>query len=216
MRHCKSGSNRTCFARVNGGDQAGDRAPVFRRGKVIINRDGKRESFSFYPFEQDPFGPDVPHGDAYVLGVVLAPLQEGVAGLLGIESETGVLAIRVVEKGPAAEAGLHVHDLILEVGDEPVKGVSDLQKRIRESKGEPVAITVRRGVSETLQIGVTPKPARDVSFGPIANQPMLEGLYRYWRPGTVAPIQDDVPRIHRSGSDHRESRAGTRCRDSGT
>jgi regulator of sigma E protease len=64
----------------------------------------------------------------------------------------------VVERGPAALAGLRPSDRITAVDGQPVEYWSQIAKRAQEGRGAPMTLTVKRG-ADTLQVGLTPKRA---------------------------------------------------------
>ena len=73
---------------------------------------------------------------------------------LTVEEEEGVLIARVVSNSPAAQGGLQAGDIILSVGDTPVKESSEVQQVVeRSSVGQPLEITLRRnGREQTLTV----------------------------------------------------------------
>jgi len=86
---------------------------------------------------------------------------EGQFGGLGIEvtMDNGfVKVITPIEDTPAAEAGLKSGDLIIRLGDTPVKGMS-LTEAVRLMRGKPgskiVLTVVREGVTKPMKISVT-------------------------------------------------------------
>jgi regulator of sigma E protease len=64
----------------------------------------------------------------------------------------------VVERGPAALAGLRPGDRITAVDGQPVEYWSQIAKRAQEGRGAPMTLTVKRD-ADTLQVEVTPKRA---------------------------------------------------------
>ena len=64
----------------------------------------------------------------------------------------------VVERGPAAEAGLRPGDRITAVAGQAVEYWSQIARRAQEGRGAPMSLTVQRG-TQTLQITLTPKRA---------------------------------------------------------
>ncbi len=73
---------------------------------------------------------------------------------LTVEEDEGVLIARVVSNSPAAQGGLQAGDIILSVGDTPVKESSEVQQVVeRSSVGQPLEITLRRnGREQTLTV----------------------------------------------------------------
>jgi serine protease Do len=80
------------------------------------------------------------------------PLPPRVAARLGRRS--GVEVVDVVERSPAARAGLRPEDLVVALGDAPVTGVGDLQRLMTEELiGTAVdVVAVREGRDLTLRL----------------------------------------------------------------
>jgi serine protease Do len=80
------------------------------------------------------------------------PLPPRVAARLGRRS--GVEVVDVVERSPAARAGLRPEDLVVALGDAPVTGVGDLQRLMTEELiGTAVdVVAVREGRALTLRL----------------------------------------------------------------
>ena len=82
------------------------------------------------------------------------PLPPRLAAHVG--RETALEVVDVVAGSPAARAGLRPEDLILEVGGEPVSGVTDLQRLMTgELIGSRVSATVVRQ-DRTLTVEIVP------------------------------------------------------------
>lgn len=56
---------------------------------------------------------------------------------------------------PAAKAGLHAKDVILQIDGQPLSGAADLTDRIEKSNGKPLALHCRRGKNE-FDVTLTP------------------------------------------------------------
>ena len=108
---------------------------------------------------------------------------EGQFGGLGIEvtMENGfVKVVTPIEDTPAAKAGLKPADLIIRLGDTPVKGMSltDAVRLMRGKPGSKIVLTVvREGESKPLKITVT----RAVIQLQTVKRRMLEPGYGYVR-----------------------------------
>lgn len=103
-----------------------------------------------------------PHSN-YLDGKAYQGLQEGTSGEfggLGIEVgvEDGfVKVIAPIDDTPAARAGILAGDLIIRLGDTPVKGIGLNQavKRMRGKAGEPIELTiVREGEEKPLKFNI--------------------------------------------------------------
>jgi S1-C subfamily serine protease len=77
-------------------------------------------------------------------------------------NRAGALVSRVQPRTPAASAGLRRGDLVVRLGDQPVRAWDQLTVAVRRAKvGEPLPIVVvRRGRQLTLQITPTDQPKR--------------------------------------------------------
>jgi S1-C subfamily serine protease len=83
------------------------------------------------------------------------PLPPRIASRLG--REKGIEVVEVVSGSPAARAGLHAEDLIVEVDGEPMGDVGDLQRlMVAERIGQSVEVGVVRD-GELLEVDLTPR-----------------------------------------------------------
>lgn len=86
------------------------------------------------------------------LGATVEPLDPGTAGMLGLSSSAGDLVVTSVGTGrPAAAAGLHVGDIIEQIGGKPAAASA--------APSEPTTIEInRRGKHAILQIAFAARP----------------------------------------------------------
>ncbi|MCC6710102.1 MAG: DegQ family serine endoprotease [Gammaproteobacteria bacterium] len=100
------------------------------------------------------------------LGVQIQPVSAAMAEALNIKDASGALVAAVVEKSPAARAGVKVGDVILKFGDTAIKDARDLSKAV--AKAEPGAKVhidiVRNGKSERLATVIDRNAQNDVAF----------------------------------------------------
>jgi len=93
-------------------------------------------------------------------------------GVLGENAEVGARLKRVVEKGPAAQAGAKPGDIVIAVDDETVLSWSDFLRAIRQHvAGEKVRLEVSRDrerVMLGLELGARPK-AKEPTQGQAAH-----------------------------------------------
>lgn len=111
----------------------------------------------------DENGPDVarlfqlPHAEAhaskYWIGVMAAPIGDTLKAQLRIK--TGLAVEQVVEDGPAAEAGVKGHDILLKLNDTELTDVKTLVEAVEASEGKKAQLVVLRGGSEK-KIAVKP------------------------------------------------------------
>ncbi len=77
------------------------------------------------------------------LGVVSTTVPEMLAGHLGLKAGEGIVVRALMPDGPAAKAGLGVHDVITRVGDKPVGSSEELTARIAARKpGDTIRLDV--------------------------------------------------------------------------
>jgi photosystem II stability/assembly factor-like uncharacterized protein len=96
------------------------------------------------------------------MGPPRARPQIAYAGLFGTDVEDlGVVVTRVAEGGPADKAGVKVDDVIVALGNKPVKVYADLTGQLRERKvGEKVKVKLRRGGKEAeVELALAARPA---------------------------------------------------------
>lgn len=97
-------------------------------------------------------------GEPGRLGVTAQDLTEQLAAQLGATSQAGVVLVAVDSEGPAAEAGLERGDIIVEGNRQPVKGVGDLERIIRDvPEGGDLLLRIERivrGTSSFLWVSV--------------------------------------------------------------
>jgi len=86
------------------------------------------------------------HADGGYLGIHLQDVDEALRAALDLESDAdGAVITEVLVDSPAARAGLERGDVILLVGDTPVKSTKGLTRRVRRADpGDEVTLTVLR------------------------------------------------------------------------
>jgi membrane-associated protease RseP (regulator of RpoE activity) len=109
---------------------------------------------------------------------------------LKLKEERGVEVAMVDQDAPAAKAGLKEHDVILQFNGQPVEGVEELKRMIRET---PPGRTVTLGISRDGQMMSLPVTLEDRS---------KSGEYKGWVMPPMPPIPPvpeidiDIPEIH--------------------
>ncbi len=100
------------------------------------------------------------------LGVNVQDITEELQQHFGLSSKEGAIVARVLKGGPADKGGLKEGDVIVRVGDEPVKNVQELMKRVARAKvGEKIPLRITRDgkpVALTLEIGERPSDMRQL------------------------------------------------------
>ncbi|CDN15344.1 serine proteinase [Richelia intracellularis] len=99
------------------------------------------------------------------LGIVMATLNKELKERLrtelngfDIETDKGVLLVRVVSRSPAAIAGLRAGDVIKSINNNSVTNTEQVQKIVEKSRvGEALTVRIQRR-EETRKLSVTPAP----------------------------------------------------------
>lgn len=88
------------------------------------------------------------------LGVTIQDIDENTAKALGLAQNTGALIGSVVPGDPADNAGMKAGDIVVKVGDKPIKNSSELLRSIADNKpGTTVQLEVlRNGKPTTLAV----------------------------------------------------------------
>jgi len=96
------------------------------------------------------------------LGVYIEDVSPDVASKFGIKH--GVMVTKVMKGSPADKGGLKSGDIIISYNGQPVKGVSDLQLKVINTKpGERVKIEViRNGRRKTITVKIGQMPQQEV------------------------------------------------------
>ncbi|HEV8436700.1 MAG TPA: Do family serine endopeptidase [Methylomirabilota bacterium] len=109
------------------------------------------------------------------LGIVIQELTPELAEGFGVRPNGGVLVADVMKDSPAETAGLRPGDIIVEFGAEPIKDVSDLQKRVAGVEpGRPTPLVVIRDkVSTKLTVKVGEQPGEETAATPAPKEETL-------------------------------------------
>ncbi len=96
------------------------------------------------------------------IGVEPNELSPELAETFGVKADSGVIITGVLQAGPAAQAGMRPGDVIVQVGDKPIRNVSELLTAVAALKpGEAAKFDVRRGEGPVeLQISPGLRPAQ--------------------------------------------------------
>jgi len=94
------------------------------------------------------------------LGITPTNLNPGFANQLGVPVAEGIVVVAVLSGSPADEAGLEEEDVIVQMGDEPIRSTGELSKfLIAHPPGETVSIVYFRGSKEkTTQVTFGEQP----------------------------------------------------------
>lgn len=103
----------------------------------------------------------------YWIGVHLGEVPEIAKAQLQIDH--GLATIEVMPDGPARKAGIELHDILLRVGDKPLREPLELVRAVNEAKDQKIKLTVLRGGKErTLELQPEKRPAPAVGDEPVA------------------------------------------------
>ncbi len=91
------------------------------------------------------------------LGIFMSEVSEDLAKQLGLSNDKGVLVTKVIEKSPAASAGIQDYDVIVEFNGKPVESPMDLKSMVALTHvGDKVPVKViREGKEKIIMVTVT-------------------------------------------------------------
>ena len=97
------------------------------------------------------------------IGVSITPVSDEDAEALGIKDTGGAYVAEVTKGGPAEKAGLQIGDIVKTVGGVPIKGPTELTRRIADiAVGEKVEVGVlRNGKMLNLTLTAALRPGED-------------------------------------------------------
>lgn len=98
---------------------------------------------------------------AAFLGVVTAPLSKITTEHLGLPAGQGIAIHALAPQGPAAKAGLAVHDIITRINDRPLGSPADLTKAMAAQKpGDSVHLSlIQKGKPAEYDVILDARPA---------------------------------------------------------
>ncbi len=97
------------------------------------------------------------------LGLEPQDLSEEQAAQLGLADGAGVVVANILVKSPAFEAGVRPGDILVRLGNEPVRSAQEVVSKVAALKpGSPIDIGVRRsGQTFVVKITVIERPTKD-------------------------------------------------------
>jgi len=123
-------------------------------------------------------------GSSLNVGVMVEPLTTQMAEYLGVSN--GLMIKQVAHKSEAANAGLKAFDIILKVGPESIKTLSDWDRSLRANRGKSVPVTILRDKKQqTLNLEVDPKHHQGLLDGSGLDNPALNS------PAGINPASGD-------------------------
>jgi len=121
--------------------------PVGKMVKVEVWRKDKKETFEVKlgELKDDEKMQQPSSEETGILGMRLEGLTEESAKRYGLSESSGILVVDVEQNSPAGEAGIQRGDVILEIDQNPVKGLEELGRKAKEyKKGETVLLLIKR------------------------------------------------------------------------
>lgn len=120
----------------------------------------------------------------YWIGILCSPLEQDLLKQqLGIES--GLVVDRVVDDSPAKQAGLQQYDVLVKVGDTPLRDLQTLVEEVDKAGGKSLAVTLLRAAKRQV-VQVTPAKRPKVTATVTADdesakewKAMAETLHKY-------------------------------------
>lgn len=132
---------------------------------------------------------------ASYLGVDTLQLNAERAKALNLKDAAGLEVTRVADDSPAARAGIHVHDVILEIGGQKVDDLDDLRVSIGgKAPGTKIVLTVaRNGARQSIAATLEARPTA-MLFG-LPQQGVLIPAIPMSPEDLQAMIAGDAPRV---------------------
>jgi C-terminal processing protease CtpA/Prc len=85
-----------------------------------------------------------PHAEA-TLGLEATDLNAEDAAAYGLKEASGALVITLVQGGPAQQAGIQLHDVVITAGGQSIDGVAAIQQIVKSHKvGDELAVELLR------------------------------------------------------------------------
>lgn len=101
------------------------------------------------------------------LGVVSSDIPDMLADHLGLKPSEGIVVRSLVPDGPAAQAGVTIHDVITKVGGKAIGSPADISAEISNHKpGEKLALDlIHKGKPATVEVTLGTRPAEMADVG---------------------------------------------------
>lgn len=118
-------------------------------------------------------------------GVMLEQLNKQLAEFFGAPGGSGLLVRSVADNSPAAQAGLHVGDVVIRANDRTVASTGDWSKAVKASHGRPLSVTVLRDKKEQT-VTLTPDGKRRSALEQLVEAPeraVVAHVNLSWLPG---------------------------------
>lgn len=130
------------------------------------------------------------HLERYLIGVATVPADQTLRHHLKLESGVGLVVDHVAPNSAAAKAGLQQHDVLVKVGEDPLRSPKQLSQAANASEGKPIRVALIRQ-AEPREVEVTPALTNMAEFSPFPGRPPQELLKR-WMPEVERLDADDL------------------------
>ena len=112
------------------------------------------------------------------IGAACVPASPALLAQLRLES--GLVVQRVIEKSPAAKAGLKKYDVLVSFNDKELGSLSDLIKAVGSSKGKKSTLRlVRAGKARAVKVTPAKRPKNQAAGGAIFNLQSLQQFHKH-------------------------------------
>ncbi len=141
---------------------------------------------------------------AAFLGVVSAPVPAMLAAHLGLKTGEGIVVQALMPDGPAAKAGVSVHDVITRVADQPVGSALDLTHQVAAHKpAEAIHLKViHKGQPADIEVTLGNRPEGVTALDARQQDPLnLDGLPKELADRVRGAIQGNVGGIDLDAAD---------------
>jgi len=123
--------------------------PVGKVVEVEVIRKGQRKVFQVKIEKmREQQMAEAASGAKPSLGMTVEELTPQLASQFGLKEKSGLVVVDVESGSPAQDAGIQPGDLILEIDQEPVRGIESFNKKLSKyKKGDVILFLIKRGVS---------------------------------------------------------------------
>ena len=129
------------------------------------------------------------------LGVVTSGVPQMLADHLGLKQGEGIVIGAVMPDGPAAKAGIAVHDIITRIGDKAVNSPQDLSEQVQAHKpGETTRFDlIQKGKPAGVDVTLGTRPAQlaEMNLQPL-DQLNLDGMPKEFEDRIRGMIQGNI------------------------
>jgi S1-C subfamily serine protease len=165
---------------------AADQPPVF----LQLLRNGRKLTIGVEPRVKVSLGPVHPKPPTYWIGVSVAPVESALRVQLQLPDRLGLIVLEVVKDGPAARAGVRVHDILLKFDGVDLTDQAGLTKLVQARGEKAVALELLRE-GRKQEVKITPDRRSTASVTLRLSEPST-GQFDVVLPGAVVPGQQGL------------------------